>query len=96
MIIRFDYKPKGEKLLRFKIDYDETNNFIKKINIFGDFFIHPEDEIESIEKAISNEKFVPEKLREKLEKLIRERDIQLVGISIDGIVEGITKALESK
>ena len=95
-IIRFDYKPIGEKLLRLKIDLDEKNNTIREVKIYGDFFIHPEESIDEIEKVFKNRRIDFNTLEEDLHNLIEHKGIMMIGISVKGIIEGIRKALESK
>lgn len=95
-IIRFDYKPAGEKLLRLKIDLDEKNNTIREVKIYGDFFIHPEESIDEIEKVFKNRRIDFNTLEEDLHNLIEHKGITMIGISVKGIIEGIRKALESK
>lgn len=95
-IIRFDYKPAGEKLLRLKIDLDEKNDMIREVKIYGDFFIHPEESIDEIESIFKNRKIDFNTLERDLHNLIKHRGIVMVGISVRGIMEGLRKALERK
>ncbi len=42
-------KVREGKLVKVEIEYDE---FIKKLSITGDFFLHPEDVLDEIEKSM--------------------------------------------
>lgn len=82
----------GGKLLRIKVDYD---NVFKKVQITGDFFAHPEDGIEDIEKSLvgleinKDENFLTLKIKEVAEK----SNLKLVGISVEDIARNLKKAV---
>ncbi|MGQ4913291.1 MAG: lipoate protein ligase C-terminal domain-containing protein [Candidatus Asgardarchaeia archaeon] len=89
-----NYKPKNAKLLRIKIETTDDGR-IKKIRIYGDFFIYPEEKIEDIESSliglpISDLDFI----RETLNKIVNEKHIEMIGISPDTIVEAISRIKE--
>ena len=82
--MHIDYKAPGGKLLR--IDADLIQGRISNLQLNGDFFIHPEEVREEIEKAL--EGIRPEDADDALMFL---DDVQMVGISR----QDICKALES-
>ena len=47
---RAEYKVKGGKLIRVQLTAKDKK--IKKIKITGDFFLHPEEVIEDIERTL--------------------------------------------
>jgi len=48
--IRARQKVKEGKVVKVEVEYDEV---IKNIRITGDFFLHPEDILDKIEKSIN-------------------------------------------
>ena len=79
-----DYKVPGGKLIRLKAELEGDR--IKAIVINGDFFLHPEDSIFNLEKAL---------LGKRLDKYllsIVEKELsgcQMVGISSEEIVKAL-------
>ena len=51
------------------------------IKIGGDFFLHPEESLEDIENVINTS--APTDLKEKLDRLIEEKKITLVGFTAE-------------
>ena len=43
---------KLEKMVRIRLDYSRQSRTIRSIRITGDFFMHPEDAIESLEMGL--------------------------------------------
>jgi len=81
-----DYKVEGGKLIRISYDFDKV---IKKINIYGDFFIHPEDSIFEIEKSLENKKI--EEITKTISELIEQNNIQIIGFKPEDIQQIIKK-----
>jgi lipoate-protein ligase A len=81
---QIDYKPKKGKLLRLDLEMDRV---IKRIRISGDFFMHPEEAIDDIEHLLTGLRV--DEAGEKLEKYIKENDVQLVGIRPKDIIDAI-------
>jgi lipoate-protein ligase A len=54
-ILSADYKVIGGKLLRVRISLEnrEACQYISSISITGDFFMHPEQAIEGLERALT-------------------------------------------
>ena len=93
MISQARQKVKEGKVVKVEIEYDEV---IKNIRITGDFFLHPEDVLEKIEKClIGLEKTVSvETITSTINRLIEAEDIQMIGIgpvSIAGLVKEALK-----
>lgn len=83
----------GGKLLRVKVDY---NKVIKEVSITGDFFLYPEESIEKIELALfgldindSEEKMVG-----IINEVLKENNIQLVGIDPSSIARNVKAAMK--
>jgi len=84
--VRVDYKVPGGKLLR--IDAEMSGDIIKSIRIHGDFFIHPEEQISAIERAL-----VGKKIDDSLKKLLDEqtKDCRMIGVTTDAIAQALQR-----
>ena len=83
------YKVPNGKLLKISLDYDEKNNSINKINIMGDFFVYPEESIESMENELKNTILEKESLIKKINSIIKGYNIKFIGLHAEGLTEGI-------
>ena len=83
------YKVPNGKLLKISLDYDEKNNSINEINIMGDFFAYPEESIESMENELKNTILEKESLIKKIDSIIKEYNIEFIGLHAEGLTEGI-------
>lgn len=80
--------PKG-KLLKICLEYDETSNLIDEINITGDFFAYPEEAVESMEDKLKDTPLEKEILFKKIDSVVREQNIQFIGVDVEGLTKGI-------
>lgn len=87
-------KVPGGKLVRVKVDFDSR---INKVQITGDFFMHPEEMVEEIERCFTNEgvDFDNIFLKNKIEELIKKNNIMLVGVSADDIIRLVKQAMNA-
>ena len=83
----------GGKLLTVKV---EISHKIKKIQILGDFFAHPEECITDIEHRFSNLdiSFDDKKLIKELDELIKARGYELIGVDAASIVNLVKRSLQ--
>ena len=86
--------PSG-KLIRVKVDFDTE---IKKLQITGDFFLHPEDSIEKIEKSIKDTPITADQqeLKEKIDSILNKYNAQLIGVTSDDIARILKQAVNIK
>ncbi len=93
MISQVRQKVKEGKLVKVEVEYDEV---IKNVRITGDFFLHPEDILEKIEKSITGlEKTTSEEnIISNIQKTIAADDVQMIGISTESIARLIKEALQ--
>ena len=84
-------KAREGTLVKVEVEYDET---IKKLNITGDFFLHPEDVLDEIEKSmIGLEKDVSfDTLVFKIHEIAG--DARMIGISPESLALVIREALK--
>lgn len=86
-------KVKEGKVVKVEVEYNEV---IKNIRITGDFFLHPEDILDEIEKSfIGLEKTVSEEaIASNINRIIAAEDIQMIGISPESIARLVKEALK--
>ncbi|MDR0720651.1 MAG: hypothetical protein LBF78_13515 [Treponema sp.] len=85
-------KPPGCKLLRIEADLEagEGDAIIQSIQIRGDFFASPEEGLEEIEKELAGKKV--KELASAFDALVRQKGIEVYGISGAGIAAVIEQA----
>lgn len=81
-------KVEGGKLIKAKLIEEE--GVIKEVRITGDFFAHPEEAIEELENFLRNTSLM--KVKENVKKFIEEKNVKLIGIKIEDIVEVIEES----
>ena len=88
-----EYKTPGGKLV--VVDFDIEDGRFKNMQISGDFFLYPEDELpaltnalEGVDVELDDESFA-ERIRMDLHP-----DTELLGTSPEGIVIAVRRALE--
>jgi len=93
MISQVKQKVKEGKVVKVEIEYNEV---IKNVRITGDFFIHPEDILDEIEKSIIGlERSTSiETITSNIQSRISDRDVQMIGISPESITFLIREALK--
>jgi len=81
-------KVPGGKLLAVKLDYSDV---IEKIEILGDFFLHPEDLLQKIEKSLVGIHVdeSEQAIAEKLKRVVETNSIELIGITPEAIAQTI-------
>ncbi len=84
------YKVKGGKMI--KVQLDQREGKIKKVKIMGDFFLHPEDLIEEMEKALTGSPVNEENIRILIDNFLSERGGVLLGASSSDIAKCIVMA----
>ena len=85
-------KVPGGKLVRIKADYGAI---INKIQITGDFFLHPEDTIEQLEESVRGAGIPVDSLalQQKIDAVITSKKITLIGITSADISRLIAQAV---
>ncbi len=88
-ILSAKYKVKGGKLLRCSLRLD--NNVISSIKITGDFFMYPEEKVESLEEMLTGVERNEEKIRGKINDFFNS-GVQVVGADVEDFVKLIMSA----
>ncbi|MBI2141574.1 hypothetical protein HYU16_04070 [Candidatus Woesearchaeota archaeon] len=90
-------KVPGGKLVRIKVDFNPEDGLIEDVQMQGDFFIHPEEFVESIEQLLVNldQKDSEESIAAALSRLVEEEGAELVGVTPEYIAKTFKTALSS-
>jgi len=88
------YKVPNGKLLKIFLEYNEDNNLIINISITGDFFAYPEEAIEIMENKLKNISLTKENLLNKINSIIRQNNIEFIGLNAEGLTKGILMCLK--
>ena len=89
-----EYKVAGGKLVRVQLVKKEGR--IEKLKITGDFFLHPEELIEDLEKALVGHVLNMSDLDEFIGAFIKRRGATLLGASPEDFAKCITMAAEKE
>ena len=89
-----EYKVAGGKLIRIQLVKKEGR--IEKLKITGDFFLHPEELIEDLEKALVGQALNMPDLDEFIGAFIERRGATLLGASPEDFAKCITMAAENE
>jgi hypothetical protein len=65
---------KSQKLIRVMLEYDETENTINWITIAGDFFLYPEDALETLEADLIGTKLEREILKQQIDNSLKSSE----------------------
>lgn len=87
------YKVPDGKLVEVRVDYGST---IEKIEILGDFFVHPEESMADIEKSLKGSRVGEgeESLARKIREVAETGRIEMIGVTPEAIARAITMAVK--
>lgn len=85
------YKVPNGKLL--KVFLEDSGGKIVSVRITGDFFAHPEENIEKLEGALAGVKLDPDELRKKIAAFLEESGTKLFGVDTESLVTTILNAM---
>ncbi len=82
----------GGKMVCIKVEYSDR---IERIEILGDFFLHPESAIDEMESSLvsANVNESMESLSRRISEAISRRGAELIGITPNAIAEVVLKAV---
>ena len=66
---------KSQKLIRIILEYDETENTISSITISGDFFVYPEEALETLEAHLIGTKLERGTLEQDIDKYLKNSEV---------------------
>ena len=85
------YKVPGGKL--FRVQLSISNGRINSVVITGDFFLHPEDTLEALEKHLEGHAVNEQSLTEAIRLFLTQRDALFLGASPADIAKAICMAV---
>ena len=89
-----EYKVAGGKLIRVQLV--KKGSRIEHLRITGDFFLHPEELIEDLEKALVDQALNMSDLHEFIGAFIEKRGATLLGASPEDFAKCIAMAAEKE
>lgn len=66
---------KSQKLIRVMLEYDETENTINWITIAGDFFLYPEEALDTLEAGLIGTKLDRESLKQEIDNCLKNSEV---------------------
>ncbi|MCW4026171.1 MAG: hypothetical protein NWE76_01645 [Candidatus Bathyarchaeota archaeon] len=87
---RAKYKVQGGKLI--KVQLEKSGNAIRKIKIMGDFFLHPEELIEELERTLEGRPLDEADLIKHIKTLVEKNEATLLGASPEDFARCIVLA----
>jgi hypothetical protein len=78
---------KSQKLIRVILEYNETENTINSITIAGDFFLYPEETLETLEADLIGTKLQRDTLKQVIDKCLKNS--QAFGFDSTSLTEAI-------
>jgi lipoate-protein ligase A len=78
---------KSQKLIRVMLEYDESKNTINSVTITGDFFLYPEEALDSLEADLIGTKLQRESLKQVIDNCLK--DAQSYGFDSTSLTEAI-------
>jgi hypothetical protein len=66
---------KSQKLIRIMLEYDERENIINWITVAGDFFLYPEEALETLEAGLIGSKLERETLKQQIENCLKNSEV---------------------
>lgn len=66
---------KSQKLIRIMLEYDETENTINWVTIAGDFFLYPEEALETLEAGLIGTKLEKETLKQEIDNCLKNSEV---------------------
>jgi hypothetical protein len=66
---------KSQKLIRIMLEYDETENTINWITIAGDFFLYPEEALETLEAGLIGTRLDRETIKQEIDNCLKNSEV---------------------
>ena len=66
---------KTQKLIRIMLEYDETENTISRIIITGDFFLYPEEALETLEACLMGTRLERKILKQVIDNCLDNTEV---------------------
>ena len=91
-----NYKEEGTKLIRITLEYSqEPEARILKVQIRGDFFLHPEELIQTVEENLLSCPLHVEQISFQITETLTREQGKFIGASPDHIAKAIIQATQN-
>ena len=87
---KYIYKVPGGKLLKVVVEHD--NHLMHTMRITGDFFMHPEEAIEALEKELEMCPLDKKEIEKRITQFVTKKKVTLFGVNASAIAEAILGA----
>ncbi|MHA1951103.1 MAG: lipoate protein ligase C-terminal domain-containing protein [Candidatus Thorarchaeota archaeon] len=94
MMLSSSYKIPGGKLVKVKLWVSSER--IERVTVLGDFFLHPEETIDTIEKLLVGLEFETDSLLRAILNAMRINGSTMIGATAEDIVKAIMMAWDSR
>ncbi len=84
------YKVEGGKLVKVQLRFEDDK--IKKVKITGDFFLHPEELIDELEKKLEGSELNEDVLTDHIKAFIKINKAVLLGVTPEDFAKCIVMA----
>ena len=88
------YKVPEGKLVEVRVDYGDK---IEKVEILGDFFVHPEEAITEIEDGLRTTEISEgeQGICRRIKAMAEEKGMELIGVTPEAIAKAIMMAVDA-
>jgi hypothetical protein len=86
------HKVPNGKLLKVTVEY--TDDILKKVQIKGDFFIHPEESLDELEVTLTNKEYSRAAISDIVGDFFAKPGIVAFGITPKAVVDAILECRE--
>ncbi len=85
-------KVPGGKLVKISVEYGYV---LENVKITGDFFLHPEEGINDIEKAIlsCHQSDSEQVFKNKIQEVVEAKKIEMIGVSAEDFAKVVKEAI---
>ena len=66
---------KSQKLIRIMLEYNEIENTINWITIAGDFFLYPEEALETLEAGLIGTRLDRETIKQEIDNCLKNSEV---------------------
>jgi lipoate-protein ligase A len=87
------YKVPNGKLIKVMVEFENEN--IIKVQITGDFFIHPEESIDDLELALKETEYSRKNVSDIVSWFFSQDDLVAFGITPKAVVDAVMKCKET-
>lgn len=83
---------KSKKLIKVSLEYDEHSKTIDSITITGDFFLYPEESLDTLEVGLIGAKLDKDSIGQKVEKCLSGSEA--FGFDLESMTDAILGCLD--